>query len=216
MPVKDYYKILRVSPSASAMEIRQSFRKLAKQYHPDKNQGNQLSAIQFTEIREAYEVLIDKKKRQDYHYQQYANKESIFSFTPYSAAELLKQAVALENKLKLTDPFRIDRDALFFEMTGLLTEHSIQLLASEADPTLTQKFTESLLQSCHFLPFSSMQKICLVLLTIHSENPEMDMAIRKFLEQQKIFDWWQRNKLVIALLIAILFCFLIFLSGNKA
>ena len=65
-----------------------------------------------------YGVLIDKKKRQDYHYQQYANKESRFSFTPYSAAELLKQAVALENKLKLTDPFRIDRDALFFEMTG--------------------------------------------------------------------------------------------------
>ena len=156
MPVKDYYKILRVSPSASVGEIRQSFRKLAKQYHPDKNDGNQLSAIQFTEIREAYDVLIDKKKREEYHYKQYANTENGIAFTPFSAGELLKQAVALENKLKLTDPFRIDRDALLFEMKSLLTDHTIQLLAAETDSTLAQKFTESLLQSCHFLPFSSI------------------------------------------------------------
>lgn len=60
---KDYYNILGVSKSATAEEIKKAFRELAHKYHPDKNGGN---ADQFKEINEAYQVLGNQDKRQQY------------------------------------------------------------------------------------------------------------------------------------------------------
>ena len=66
MEYKDYYKLLGVSKTASQDEIKQSYRKLALKYHPDKNQGNKESEERFKEIGEAYEVLKDPEKRKKY------------------------------------------------------------------------------------------------------------------------------------------------------
>jgi len=63
---KDFYQLLGVSKSASADEIKKAYRKLAMQYHPDKNQGNKKAEEKFKEISEAYEVLSDEKQRQSY------------------------------------------------------------------------------------------------------------------------------------------------------
>lgn len=63
---KDYYSILGISKSASSDEIKRAFRKLARQYHPDVNPGDQAAEAKFKEISEAYEVLSDSDKRQKY------------------------------------------------------------------------------------------------------------------------------------------------------
>lgn len=63
---KDYYKVLGVSETASDKDIKSSFRKLAKQYHPDRNKGDKKSEERFKEISEAYDVLSDSKKRSEY------------------------------------------------------------------------------------------------------------------------------------------------------
>ena len=60
---KDYYKILGVDKSASSEDIKKAFRKLAHQHHPDKASGDE---AKFKEINEAYQVLSDQKKRQQY------------------------------------------------------------------------------------------------------------------------------------------------------
>ena len=63
MEQKDYYKILGVSDDASAEEIKKSYRKLAFQYHPDRNPGNE---EMMKELNEAYAVLSDPGKRREY------------------------------------------------------------------------------------------------------------------------------------------------------
>ena len=63
---KDYYKALGVSKDASAAEIKKSYRKLARQYHPDANKGDASSEERFKEISEAYDVLSDETKRKEY------------------------------------------------------------------------------------------------------------------------------------------------------
>lgn len=63
--VKDYYQIMKVGRKASDAEIKKAFRKLANQYHPDKNSSTEAEAI-FKEINEAYEVLSDPASRLDY------------------------------------------------------------------------------------------------------------------------------------------------------
>ncbi|HVB45999.1 MAG TPA: molecular chaperone DnaJ [Streptosporangiaceae bacterium] len=63
---KDYYKALGVSKGASADEIKKSYRKLARKYHPDANKGDASSEERFKEISEAYNVLSDAKRRAEY------------------------------------------------------------------------------------------------------------------------------------------------------
>ena len=60
---KDYYAILGVERQAGEEDIKKAFRKLAHKYHPDKKGGDE---VKFKEISEAYAVLSDKKKRQEY------------------------------------------------------------------------------------------------------------------------------------------------------
>lgn len=66
MDYKDYYKTLGVSRKASTEDIRKEYRKLAMQYHPDKNPGDKKAEDKFKEINEAYQVLSDEKKRARY------------------------------------------------------------------------------------------------------------------------------------------------------
>jgi len=66
MDYKDYYKVLGVERKASADDIRKAYRKLAMQYHPDKNPGDKKSEEKFKEINEAYQVLSDETKRARY------------------------------------------------------------------------------------------------------------------------------------------------------
>jgi molecular chaperone DnaJ len=63
---KDYYKTLGVTKGASADEIKKSYRKLARKYHPDANEGNPKAEERFKEISEAYNVLSDEKRRKEY------------------------------------------------------------------------------------------------------------------------------------------------------
>ena len=66
MAGKDYYNILGIKRDASEREIKQSYRKLARRYHPDVNLGDKSAEAQFKEIIEAYGVLSNKEKRQKY------------------------------------------------------------------------------------------------------------------------------------------------------
>lgn len=66
MAKRDYYEVLGVPKTASQEEIKKAYRKLALQYHPDRNPGNKEAEEKFKEISEAYAVLSDEEKRAQY------------------------------------------------------------------------------------------------------------------------------------------------------
>src|SRR5215471_11311563 len=66
---QDYYDVLKVDRKASQDEIRKSYRRLARKYHPDLNPGDKAAEDRFKKLQEAYDVLSEPKKRQMYDQQ---------------------------------------------------------------------------------------------------------------------------------------------------
>ena len=63
---EDFYKTLGVKEDASDSDIKKAYRKLSRKYHPDLNPGNETAEKKFKEVSEAYDVLSDKKQREEY------------------------------------------------------------------------------------------------------------------------------------------------------
>ncbi len=80
MSGKNYYDILGVSKTAENIDIKRAYKRLAIKYHPDRNKGDKISEEKFKEIKEAYEILSDSKKRS--MYDQYGH--SAFTQSGYS------------------------------------------------------------------------------------------------------------------------------------
>jgi curved DNA-binding protein len=93
MDFKDYYEILDVPPDAEKKVIKQTYRDLAKKYHPDVNPGNKEAEDKFKTINEAYQVLSDTEKRKKYdelraqyqHWQQAGGHRQDFDWQNWSA-----------------------------------------------------------------------------------------------------------------------------------
>ena len=66
MAKRDYYDVLGVQKTSSPEQIKAAYRKLAVKHHPDKNQGNKTSEDKFKEASEAYHVLSDQERKQNY------------------------------------------------------------------------------------------------------------------------------------------------------
>jgi len=113
---KDYYSILGVSEGASREEIKRAFRKLAMKYHPDKNLGNeQWAGEKFKEINEAYAVLGDEVKRQEYDRMRQAG------FTGYGAQYAGGRYYSQEQVFAdaFTNPYLFQELARMFQEAGL-------------------------------------------------------------------------------------------------
>jgi curved DNA-binding protein len=93
MDFKDYYEVLGVSPDAEKKVIKQTYRDLAKKYHPDVNPGNKAAEDKFKTINEAYQVLSDTEKRKKYdelraqyqQWQQAGGRQQDFNWQNWSA-----------------------------------------------------------------------------------------------------------------------------------
>ena len=81
--MSDYYKILGITKDSNQIQIRKAFRKLALQYHPDKNKNSEESKQKFMEIVKAYEILSDEKAKKRYDSNIFNDKNiQKFNWTP--------------------------------------------------------------------------------------------------------------------------------------
>lgn len=85
---KDYYEILGVSKDSEKADIEKAYRKLALKYHPDRNPDDDSSAKKFTEVTEAYEVLSDEQKREQYDQYGFATEDGEMPHYQYHNVDL--------------------------------------------------------------------------------------------------------------------------------
>jgi molecular chaperone DnaJ len=90
MAKRDYYEVLGVQKNASKDDIKKAYRKLAIQYHPDKNPGNKDAEEKFKEATEAYEVLADDQKKQAYDQFGFAGVEGMGGSNPHDFSQVFR------------------------------------------------------------------------------------------------------------------------------
>lgn len=211
MPVKDHYRVLNISPTASAEEIKKAFRKLALLHHPDKANGNIASIERYAEIQEAYGVLSDRKKRSDYHYSRYRETASQKPLSE-TADDVLKAAFKLKKQIAQYDPFRIDKDLVYFELKDLLRPHNLRILQEPAGQPMVGSFTKLVLECLALLEFNRIRELCSLLEELTIADHPSNQQVRDYLKNSYLLHSWNRYKIIVALLIAILLCLGIYSS----
>jgi len=209
---KDYYAILGVTPLAGPDEIRRSYRRMAKQCHPDRHGSDASAGLRFQEVKEAYETLTDPVRKEAWLQQRWRLRSMGLATDRRPAtlpADLLKASIALEQETALQDPHRADADALLRRIRALLTADALDLLRQEADPVIRQGVCRRLLRcGRHFGPDTAAALLRLlepVTRTDAALAAEADKLLRHSRHRQVL----ERVRLPLLLLATLLACLLI-------
>lgn len=216
MASKDYYIILGVKPSASADEIKRSYRRLAIKYHPDKNPGDIIAEAAFKEIAEAYDILSDAKKREDYHGKRfYTYNYKYKEATPVTLQSVLKDAHDLQKLVSKADPYRLNQDALLLKLSEILSDSNLAFLQHEKQYAINAKITDALLAACKPLHYNLYLHVHDKLVLLNDPESLIQGKLNWFYKTKQKHDAWGRYKVVIAAVLALLLCLVIFFVSRK-
>ncbi len=216
MHLKDYYSILQLEPSATLPDIKKAYRKLALQYHPDKNQHDPYSSAQFTEIKEAYEVLTNPAKKEYYLQQRWYNqsigkRKSQDVITPVT---ILKQALELEKYVSTLDTFRMDKEGLKEYILGLLADSTIEQLKKFNEPETTRQIIITIIKAMNPLPQTYTGTVITQLEKLSAGDELAGLALTIFIEKTAKKSRREKYSLIIIIAATIILCLLIWLAGR--
>lgn len=212
---KNYYLILGVPPNATSEEIKRSFRTLANKYHPDKNYGDPLAEAAFKELAEAYEVLSDQRKRSAYHSEKFSSVSYRFqNESALSLSSLFHELEQLHSFVSMADPFRIDRDTLHLRLQNLTSASKMLLLKKERNQQRIEQYIDHLIFISEPLSYKQIKELFEKLLPLVDADPRVAAKCNKHLKIKKQKDNWNKSKPLIAMLLALILCFLIFLLSR--
>jgi curved DNA-binding protein CbpA len=216
MHLKDYYQILELAPSATLTEIKKAYRRLAKQHHPDKTNNDPYASAQFTEIKEAYEVLTNPSKKEYYLQQRWyeqstGKRKKQDVITPVN---ILKQALELEKYVSTLDVFRMDKAGLRDYILDLLPGDVIQKLCGFREPETNREIIHTILRAMHPLPKAYTETVIPRLLQLASGDESANRQIQSFLQKAQRKNQRERYSLAAIILLTLVLCLLIWLGGR--
>jgi curved DNA-binding protein CbpA len=212
--LKDYFAILGVKPSADNSEIKQAYRKLAMNYHPDKHQQDPEKTILYDQIREAYETLTEPAKRDEYLKERWRQKAAGIKFEDdlISGDVILKKAIELNQQLRYADPDRLNESRVRNQFNQVISDEMIAILVRQNDHELNSTVVSILIDTLKPLSLA----LCTELIPQIIKIPTDDHSIKRcteILKQKRELLFWEKRKIWIVLLLTIALCLAIaFLS----
>ncbi len=196
MSLKNYYIVLAVPPTASTEDIKKAFRRLAFQYHPDKNPGNAAAEEKFKELQEAYEVLSNPVKRRSYDYS-FRNRES------GSGSNFRKSGWRYEERQKVSPEFiykvvfefrkkvgrthhdKIPEMRILQQLLKLLDNQFMNLLVEARERSVNHAIVKEILLLCRYLSAKESAQVCNRLQKLAVDDAELSQTIKTFLHKKK-------------------------------
>jgi len=205
--LKDYFAILGVKPSADNSEIKQAYRKLAMNYHPDKHQQDPEKTILYEQIREAYETLTEPAKRDEYLKERWRQKAAGIKFEDdlISGDVILKKAIELNQQLRYADPDRLNESRVRNQFNQVISDEMIAILVRQNDHELNNTVVSILIDTLKPLSLA----LCSELIPQIIKIPTDDHSIKRcteILKQKRELLFWEKRKIWIVLLLTIALC----------
>jgi curved DNA-binding protein CbpA len=212
MTTKDYYSILQLKPNATRQEIKKSYRRLALQFHPDKNPENPEAAEKFRLLQEAYETLSDPKRREEYHYRRWSTgyawrERKQPSLSPYL---ILTECRSFRAKVAASNKFKINYDVAAVQILELVSSERIVVLKQFNDEFTNEQIIRELVAASAPLPFSHAHNIYEQLKRIAEPHSVSDHLLQNWLFELRWKSLWERNKLIVALILTALLCWVMY------
>jgi molecular chaperone DnaJ len=201
---ENYYHILGVTRDASEEEIKRSYRKLALQFHPDRNpDGDKSSESKFKDIVAAYHILSDKNRRIIYDFDlakgvrkprmaAATTQQKQPASTPSKAAEMptnisvLKQLIRIRKQVEaIENRGAIKHPELFRAINTVLSSGNIQLLINAGDPKVSRRAIDEVLATSKLLSVEYLDRVTARLIKIAGADNEKILEIHQFNKQRK-------------------------------
>ena len=216
MQLKDYYTILELHPSATRDEIKKAYRRLAHQYHPDKKNNDPYAAVKFSDIKEAYEILSNPVKKDQYLQQRWfaqsiGNKLKKEPITPVA---ILKQMLELNRYVSKLDSHRMHHEGLFNHIKTILSEENINTLNSFNEPAINKEIILAALKSGNALSYRFVTPFTEQLKKITINDEAINKKVEQFILQHKQTNYWEKKKIGVILFIVLFICLVIFFAGK--
>jgi hypothetical protein len=208
---KDYYAILELEPSASMDEIKKAYRRLALQLHPDKNAGDPYAALQFSEVKEAYEVLTNPSKKAYYLQQRWyhlSTGKRKFQQT-VNPVNILQQLLELDKYVATLDTHRMDRQGLYDHLTEILSEEAIEKMNAFNEIQVNTAIVRSALNSSTPLPLDLFLGLSQRLEKINA-GPGSIEWIRQVVKYRQQNHLWEKYRVWIVILVVLVLSLFIY------
>jgi molecular chaperone DnaJ len=213
MPVKDYYALLDVKPGADTGTIKKAFRKLALQHHPDKRQANDQHDAYFREIQEAYSILSDPHKRDEYHYKRWLENAMGHALDKsLSAADILKIFLQTEKFVQQSDKYRMDHLWLGRQIINLFTAERLLIITQANDADMIREVNRIGLSLAENLNLEDTLKLAEQFKAKLPNASDFEDRWNRCIENKKRKLKMEGLKLPIAIGITLLICYLIYRS----
>ena len=211
MQAKDYYKILEIPPSATLKEIKAAYRRLAHQYHPDKNNNDMYAAARFEIIKEAYDVLSNPSKKEYYLQQRWydqsmAKKQTTIIITPVT---VLKQLLELDRYVSTLDIHRMDKEGLFAYITDILSDETIKKLNRFNETDINKAIIDAAINSSRLLSYSYIRQLSVRLKKIKADEPG-EINIDQYVSYSLRWAAWNKYRTWLMILIVVMLCLFIY------
>jgi len=217
MIVKDYYKILGLPTNASKSDIKKAYRRLALQYHPDKQAESTYAAALFQEVHEAYQVLYDDKRREEYHYERWTHTN--YNRKKFDQRALTPEAIyanfrELAQYTASMDIFRMNQEIIYYQLKELLSDENASLLNEWKNEQVNRKIIGEILKISKPLNSSYIEKLIDIMMPIMINDNNSINKLHQIIQEKKRVEFWDKYKIILVLITTILLCWMIFRAAK--
>lgn len=187
------------------------------QFHPDKKGDDKYASAQFTDIKEAYEVLTNPHKKEIYLQQRWYNqsigkRRTEQTVTPVN---ILKQSLELSRYTASLDIHRMDKQGLCEYIEEMISTEKIEQLNNFNEPGINEEIIKAILQAAKPLSYNQLLRVSDRLKLLAVGNELIIKKIDSQLLQKMSAGKWNRYRPVLILLITLIICVVIFFLSGK-